>query len=177
MTEYTLTDKQRQECDLAGYVNITRGGKQIRVTPSMVKSPSRHLPITSSKRSATFVGLFKKGRETPDKIDEGLAKKFLAEWDRIKNPRVGDYIIMPSGKYERFAHDWGDGLQTTPGGSFNIGDGFVSCSGGLNHTVSINRIKKTSQRKTGYFWIFHHGYPGAGSGVGVSALCRVYKHQ
>lgn len=37
MTEYTLTDKQRQECDLAGYVNITRGGKQIRVTPSMVK--------------------------------------------------------------------------------------------------------------------------------------------
>jgi hypothetical protein len=82
---------------------------------------------------------------------------------------------MPGGELERFSHDWGDGLQTSPGGSWYMGEGYVSFSGGLNPTIPIERIERTEETRDGCFWLFHHNFWGTGRGVDFRAPCRVYR--
>lgn len=167
MTKYTLTKKQLDAVHQNGSVQITRNGKQIKVTPSMVG--------TSGKSS--LIEVYKNHIIVPDKRDEELAKKYLAKWDKTKGPRVGDYIIMPSGKYERFSYIWEDGIQTSPGGQFSLENGFMGFSGSLNRAVPKKLIAKTNQTKAGNCWMAHHGNLCAACDVGVKARCRVYRHK
>lgn len=45
MAQYELTTKQKQALHKEGHVNIVRNGKQVRVTPSMVKGQTTHAKI------------------------------------------------------------------------------------------------------------------------------------
>lgn len=126
----------------------------------------------------SFKSLFQTDAEViPDDQDETLAKEYLKKWDEYLSPRVGDYIIMPDGTYERFSHDWIDSLQTSPGGSFHLGDGFTSFSGALNPSIPIEDIHPIDFKMCGNFWMWHHGFPGYHNAVGVTALCRVFVHK
>ena len=111
----------------------------------------------------------------PDFKDQAIAELRINAWNKDKDPRVGDFVIMPDGKYERFSYNWGDGLQTSPGGSFYLGTGYASFSGGLNPSVPNEKIQKTDEKKIGIFWFFHHDYMTAANSVGVHAECRVYR--
>lgn len=106
---------------------------------------------------------------------ELLAKRILAR-ESLQGPRIGDYILFPTGQLERFSHDCGHGLQTSPGGSFYIfGCGESSFSGGLNPTTPLENLELTSATLMGNFWFFHHGFAGAHRGVDCLVPCRVYK--
>ncbi len=97
---------------------------------------------------------------------------------QIHEPLMGDFVLFPTGEIERFSHDWGDGIQTSPGGSFYLnanGRSYLS-SGGLNPCIptdSIEEIPGVSLQ--GRFWYFHHERAGAGRGVYVDCACRVFK--
>ncbi len=96
--------------------------------------------------------------------------------DAMSGPRLGDYVVFPCARIERISYDWGDGMQTSPGGSFFLyNNGYCSFSGGLNPAVPINSLQLTEIVVPGDFWFFDKGIPGAGRGVYFEAPCRVYK--
>ena len=112
----------------------------------------------------------------PDEIDHNNVTKKLILFNRSPDPRVGDYVIVPDGTYERFSYfHEGIGLQTTTGGSFFLGDGAASYSGGLKSVISLKNLERTRERKPGIFWAFHHNDMRAHNGIGIEAVCRVYK--
>lgn len=108
--------------------------------------------------------------------NEELLSNRTAMWDEEDGPRVGDYVIFPDGHQERFSHDWGDGLQTSPGGSWYLGDGYASFSGALNPAIPKARLEDTGYKRLGWFWFFKNDYARAHNGVNVQAICRVYRY-
>ena len=113
-----------------------------------------------------------------DSIDQSYLEKAALLRSQIQGPDIGDYILFPTGELERLSHDWGDGYQTSPGGSFFLyanGHSSLSC-GGLNPLVPTDSIEEiTGAALQGSFWFFHHGSAGAGRGVYVDSACRVFK--
>lgn len=126
--------------------------------------------------------------EVPNPDDERnraiLAARVTARLES-EGPQSGDYIIYPdtperTGEYERqierISHDWGDGVQTSPGGSWYLGAGFASFSGSLNSTIPKSGLTDTGEVRAGRFWFFDHDYRRAHAGVEVEAPCRVYRY-
>ena len=111
----------------------------------------------------------------PDFKDQAIAELRIGEWNKDPDPRVGDYVIMPDGSYERFSYRWDEGLQTSRGGSFYLGTGYSSFSGGLNPSIPNEKIQRIPEIRVGVFWFFHHDYATAHNSVGVRAECRVYR--
>ena len=78
---------------------------------------------------------------------------------------------------ERFSHDMGDAIQTSPGGSFYLnadGRSSLSC-GGLHPPIPTDSIEVIDGvTLQGRFWFFQHQQAGAGRGVYVDCACRVF---
>lgn len=91
-------------------------------------------------------------------------------------PRAGDFIRMLDGELHRIVHcwpkEWGDDatVQTYPGGSFYLGNGYISHSGACNPGVPYEQIKPTNETAMGSCWIFSQDLSGAGRGA--TAYCR-----
>jgi hypothetical protein len=97
-------------------------------------------------------------------------------WNEIKGPRVGDFVILPDGTERRFSHHWGESIQTSGGGSFYLGKGYVSFSGELHPAIPIDRFERDrGEHRMGSFWFFHHDFHGANRGVERQLLCRVFR--
>lgn len=111
----------------------------------------------------------------PDARDIEIASTRIKAFDDDPTPRVGDYVIMPDGSYERFSYDWYDTIQTCFSGSFHLGNGYASMSGGLNTGIPYDRLEITLEQKPGSFWFFHHDDMCAENGIGITVLCRVYR--
>lgn len=108
-----------------------------------------------------------------------LAKKVEAR-EKIKTPRIGDFIFMLDGSLRRFTHDWRDSMQVTPPntcGSFFLGSsGGAEYSGSLDPAIDKNKIKEIPcQEMNGRFWFFHRDIPAAHSDVYADIVCRVYR--
>ena len=115
--------------------------------------------------------------------DELLERRIRLR-DEDTGPRIGDFVIphcsFATGKErtERIAHDWGDlGVQTAPGGSFYLGEGFVSFSGALNPMISTALLDPTGEIREGWFWFFSRDLRKARNGVKAQAPCRVYRYR
>jgi len=112
----------------------------------------------------------------PDDKDLNLARDRIEKYRARAGPRVGDFVIMKDGTKERFAHNWGDGLQTTTGGSFHLDSaGYASMSGGLHPTIPNEKIIPTCFHEEGIFWMFHHDDPCASNSIGIRTYCEVYR--
>ena len=109
-----------------------------------------------------------------------LARR-LASFDKRAGARVGDFIRLPDihpklGQWTRITHDHGDLLQTGggAGGSYYLGNGYLSYSGGLDHGVTPDCLLATDQTKEGSVWFFDGEMSGAGRGVDFTAPMRVF---
>lgn len=112
-----------------------------------------------------------------DARDQEILEKRMVARELIAGPRNGDYVRFPSGEIERFSHNWGDALQTSPvrAGSFYLHDhGEGSFSGSLNPAIPASSLSLSDEKMEGGFWFFHHGQAGAGRGVRFKVPCRVY---
>lgn len=101
----------------------------------------------------------------------------VANRDAIATPRIGDFVLFASGELERFSHIWSENIQTSPVcvGSIHLGEaGYGSFSGGLNPGTPSAALVQTKASLPGRFWIFNHGFAGAGRGIDVNVPCRVY---
>ena len=122
-----------------------------------------------------MVKVYQTGSVIPDDIDKGIAMERCSLLRECEGPRIGDFCIMPNGSFERFSYDWGESIQTSPGGSFYLGRGYASFSGSLNPAIPKERIKATPTYKEGEFWIFHHDDRCADNAVGVLTYCTVWR--
>lgn len=111
-----------------------------------------------------------------DDINAKILKERTARFNSKVEARVGDYVVMPDGSYERFSHKYSNGLQTSVGGSFYLNEnGIAGFSGGLNPFIPNVNLILTEDLKNGEFWFFHHDIARAHSAVYVTIECRVWK--
>lgn len=108
-------------------------------------------------------------------------------WERrhsielIEGPRVGDFVDFADGERRRVSYIWADehgqafSVQTSDGGSYYLGNGYVSMSGSLYSGVGPETLAFTGETAPGSAWIFHHDYRTADNGVDVTIPFRVYR--
>jgi hypothetical protein len=114
-----------------------------------------------------------------DEQDQAILTKRITSLQAITTPTVGDFVRFTDGIERRISHVWDFGddssqAQTSDGGSYYLGDGYVSFSGGLYLGVPLTTLTDTGERKDGAVWFFHHDRWTAHNGIDVSAPFRVW---
>lgn len=118
-----------------------------------------------------------------DATDLAIAGSRIIALERVSGPRCGDFVRYPDGHEERISHLWEfhpddefeSFAQTSEDGSFYLGHGYVSFSGGLNPGVPIASLRLTDETKPGRVWMFHHDHRRAHNGVDFEIVFRVYE--
>lgn len=109
------------------------------------------------------------------KNNDILAKR-TESFNKRQGPRVGDFLKCEEGFYTRFTHDWGDKIQTGGMcGSYYLGDGYISHSGGLDSGVSKKDIILTQETKEGKIWFFKDDHHTAHNGIYFNIPFRVFQ--
>lgn len=125
---------------------------------------------------------------TFDGRDLEILRSRVDELNERTGPRVGDFVRFADGVTRRVSHlwawdvrtdgprpaDWVDSAQTSDGGSFYLGDGYVSMSGGLHPGVPLETLTDTGELLSGQCWFFHHDWHRAHNGVNVCVPFRLY---
>ena len=109
-----------------------------------------------------------------DQRDRDILVARQAALDSVPGPRVGDWVEFPGSVMRRISYLWPDDAQTSDGGTYYLGDGYVSMSGSLHASVPTNSLKRTRRTKPGSVWFFHHDFHTAGGGVDTTIPFRVY---
>jgi len=117
-----------------------------------------------------------------DEEDRQIFEKRRLAYNARPGIRVGDWLRRPSGQMTRVTHIWRwddvtnsvqDGGQGW--GSFYLGDGYCSYSGGLDPGVSPEKIFPTYEMEPGGIWFFHHNHQTAHNRVEFSMFFRVFE--
>jgi hypothetical protein len=94
------------------------------------------------------------------------------------DPQVGDFIEFADGIMRRISYIWhlddGNRAQTSDGGSFYLGDGYVSFSGSLYPGVPVSSLNAANLMGPGRVWIFHHDHHTAHNRVEFFVPFRVW---
>lgn len=101
------------------------------------------------------------------------------QYERTLLPRVGDYIVFADEVTRRVSHVWdwptgGESVQTSDGGSFYLGEGYCSFSGGLYPGIPLRTLTLTADLRQGPVWFFHHDLHRASNAVSTTIPCAVY---
>ena len=112
--------------------------------------------------------------EELDTIDSTIYKERTDALARERSPMVGDYVEFSDGVVRRISHDWGDSVQTSDGGSWYLGNGYLSFSGSLYPSVAKSALADTGTLREGHAWFFHHDWRTAHNGIDVLVNLRVW---
>ncbi|MFB6274324.1 MAG: hypothetical protein ABEL51_15680 [Salinibacter sp.] len=112
-----------------------------------------------------------------DETDYDILVRRYKRFKTLPGARTGDWLIMPSGRFQRVAHHWGDSVQPTDGdGSFHLQKGgTISHSGGLQLPIPIEQLVDTGRLKPAKVWFFHHDMWRARNGVTTTIPCRIFQ--
>lgn len=116
-----------------------------------------------------------------DARDAAILAERVAALDAVPGVRVGDYVRFPDlPVLRRVSYVWRDehgavlSVQTTTGGSFYLGRGYVSMSGGMSPGVPEDAFTLTDETRGGSVWFFHHDWHTAHNGVDAVVDFRVF---
>lgn len=114
-----------------------------------------------------------------DERDQEILANRVELLNKVEGPRVGDFVIFANGVERRISHiwEWGDGpeaIQSSDGGSYYLGAGYVSMSGGLRPPVKPATLTPTDQKREGSVWFFHHDHWLAHNGIEATIEFRVF---
>jgi hypothetical protein len=109
-----------------------------------------------------------------DERDQEILATRIIALNAVPGPRVGDWVEFADRVTRRISYIWPDGVQTSDGGTYYLGVGYVSMSGSLHHIVPLTSLKRVKETRPGSVWFFHHDYPAADGGVDTSISFRVY---
>lgn len=90
-------------------------------------------------------------------------------------PILGDALRLPDGQTVYFCHIYDNKAQTCEGGSFHLGEGYLSYSGGLDSGISFSGIELTAEKFVLPVWFCHRGYLTGGCGIYARIECRIWK--
>lgn len=111
----------------------------------------------------------------PDARDRRIIGERMGALLERKGPRVGDFVDFADGTQRRISYLWPDGAQTSDGGSYYLGRGYVSMSGALHPCVPLESLEPTGELRAGWVWIFHHDHHTAHNGVDARVSFRVFR--
>lgn len=125
---------------------------------------------------------------TFDNRDLAILAERVAAYDAIEGPRVGDFVRFlgqpPEGKdadiERRISHIWDfegcedPGIQTSAGGSYYLGSGYISMSGSLFTRVPQSALKRSCLERKGGVWFFHHDFATGGGAVHAELMFRLF---
>lgn len=121
------------------------------------------------------------GRIDLDDRDADMIAGFAAKLNARPGPRVGDFVRFTGGAepvLRRISYIWevddDPAVQTSPGGSYHLGDGYVSMSGGCRPPVPASTLTLTDETRPGRCWTFHHNQWRAGNAVEFTIPFRVF---
>jgi hypothetical protein len=111
-----------------------------------------------------------------DERDVQVVADRMSAYLENNGPQVGDFVKFADGIERRISYVWAfEGedpakfsVQTSDGGSFYLGKGYCSFSGGLHTGVPASTLKLTGTIRRGSCWIFHHDHHTAGNGIDLS---------
>lgn len=109
-----------------------------------------------------------------DERDATILADRMVQLNAVEGFRCGDWVIFADGVTRRISYIWDDGPQTSAGGTYFLGHGYVSMSGGLYPHVPKATLTLTDERRDAWVWFFHHDFATAHNGVDVMAEFRVY---
>lgn len=111
----------------------------------------------------------------PDERDEEILRKRQEMLNEDTSIKQGDRVIFADGVKRWVSHVWEaydhptDGyptsVQTSDGGSFYLGEGYCSMSGGLFTGVPATTLTRTDDTAQLGVWFFHHDWHQAHSAV------------
>lgn len=106
-----------------------------------------------------------------------ILAKYLAKFNEIKGPRIGDYILLDDGKYMRICVSLGNDFQMIESGhgSFCIQGGSCDYSGACGPVIESSKLRFIHEYKLGSVWFFKDGFPAAHSGIDGEVPFRVFK--
>ena len=115
-----------------------------------------------------------------DEKDQEILRNRVELLNQQSGPRVGDYVRFAGEVLRRVSHVWDFGqgpesIQTSHTGSFYLGEGFVSFSGGLCRGVAAEALRLTEEKSPGSVWFFHHNWAQAHNGVQATVDFRVFE--
>ena len=116
-----------------------------------------------------------------DDRDQDILDKRQSAYLERTGPQVGHWVHFADGAVRRISHiwDWGEpsevSIQTSNGGSFYLGNGYMQFSGSLYSGIPGSTFKRTDKFKVGSAWFFHHNDACAHNGVGVMVKCAVWE--
>jgi hypothetical protein len=115
-----------------------------------------------------------------DDRDQAILDERIAAYDEIPGPRVGDFVVFANDVTRRISYIWRDendvvlSVQTSDGGSYYLGKGYVSMSGSLYNGVKAETLTETDEKRDGRVWFFHHDWSTAHNGVDTTMPFRVF---
>lgn len=115
-----------------------------------------------------------------DERDAEILAERVKVFDDREGPRVGDYVVFSDSVTRRISYIWRDehgtafDVQTSTGGSYYLGKGYVSMSGSLFGPVKPETLVLTDEKRNGDVWFFHHDFHEAHNGVGAVMPFRVF---
>jgi hypothetical protein len=117
-----------------------------------------------------------------DERDQEIYAARVAAFDSHDGPRVGDYVDFPDGVSRLISYVWrdddgwdGGAVQTSDGGSFYLGAGYMSFSGSLYRCVPSASLTLTDETREMSAWFFRHDWRTAHNAVDVKVTTRVWK--
>lgn len=136
----------------------------------------------------TYVSKY--GESKVDERDAWIIRSNMMSLFESNEPHEGEYVIFADGTLSRVAYVWrfcddknthcrdhnhtAERVQTAPGGSFHLGDGYVSMSGSLNDAVPYSTFTLTNELRLGSAWIAHHNFLQASCSVSCLISFRVW---
>jgi hypothetical protein len=109
-----------------------------------------------------------------DDRDKAILAARVAAFDSTEGPRVGDYVRFADGVTRRISWVWPDDIQTSDGGSFYLGEGYMSFSGALYTSVPTETLTLTKETGDASAWFFHHDDWKAHNDVHVRVSVRAW---
>lgn len=131
-----------------------------------------------------MAGVFFSMTRTNEEVNAEILQRRTELLHRNTNPHVGDFVVFKDCQ-RRISYIWtwnenGEqpvenwGIQTSDGGSFYLGEGYISFSGGLYPGFRGSLLKPTNVMRQGWIWFFNRDWPGAGRGVHFQIPFRVW---
>lgn len=115
-----------------------------------------------------------------DVRDQIILEERIARLDAVPGPRVGDWVRFADGIERRISYIWRDehdtmlSVQTSAGGSYHLGDGYVSMSGSLFVGVDPATLTATTETRVGSVWFFHHNLWRAYNAIDTEMTFRMF---
>lgn len=125
----------------------------------------------------TTIRRLRREKKKNPEVNALILKERVDALNEVEGPRIGDYLRLPDGSFERITLNHAESFQTGAlgQGSFFLYKGSCLYSGAHKGPIPFSAIRETRQTKLGNIWFFNEGEAKEGNGVDFEIEFRVFE--